>query len=82
MGKNVSFSLFKVRPTPPQVTLKKVERERNLKGAFYFNGELRGMRVLLVDDVLTTGTTLEECSGALLKAGALKIVKLVIAVSL
>jgi len=82
LDKGVSKSLVKVRPTSPQVGFKRRERETNIKGAFYFNGDLENKRVLLVDDVLTTGSTLRECSKALLDAHASCVYKLVIAVNL
>ncbi|PLY01714.1 MAG: amidophosphoribosyltransferase [Desulfuromonas sp.] len=46
------------------------ERQRNVKGAFAVSRRLQGERLLLVDDVLTTGATVRQCAEALLKAGA------------
>lgn len=46
------------------------DRFKNVKGAYYPNLSLSGRTVLLVDDIKTTGATLDECSKALLKAGA------------
>lgn len=46
------------------------DRFLNVKGVFYPNISLKGRRVLLVDDIKTTGATLSECARALLKAGA------------
>jgi len=77
----VSVSLYKVRSTPPQVGLGKSDRENNLRGAFSAKESLEGRRVLLVDDVSTTGTTLEECSRVLLESGALEVQRLVVAVN-
>lgn len=45
-------------------------RFENVKGAFYPNLSLKGRQVLLVDDIKTTGATLDECAKSLLKAGA------------
>lgn len=45
------------------------DRFKNVKGVFYPNLSLKGRRILLVDDIKTTGATLDECSRALLKAG-------------
>ncbi len=46
------------------------DRFKNVKGAYYPNLSLKGRTVLLVDDIKTTGATLDECAKALLKAGA------------
>ncbi len=46
------------------------KRFQNVKGVYYPNLSLKGRRVLLVDDIKTTGATLDECAKALLKAGA------------
>lgn len=58
------------RVTPPQVGLPGDERRRNLQGAFTAAPGARGLRIALVDDVLTTGTTVLELGRALLGAGA------------
>ncbi len=68
------FLLERVRATPSQGTLDRKGRRKNVRGAFRVpaarSGELDGKRVLLVDDVLTTGATASECAKALKKAGA------------
>jgi ComF family protein len=61
--------LRRIRATPPQQGLTAEARRRNLKGAFALTAELQGERVLLVDDVLTTGATVRECSRVLLGGG-------------
>ncbi len=63
------------RYTPPQVGLNKIERRKNVRGAFSVKGEnqLKGRKILLVDDVYTTGATLREASRELLKNGADKV---------
>ena len=75
--------LRKIRWTPDQSDLTAANRKLNLKDAFAVRPRprlLAGKTVLLVDDILTTGTTANECSRALLHAGAAKVVVAVIAV--
>jgi ComF family protein len=59
--------------TTPQVGLNESERRQNVKGAFQCAQRLDGMRVLVVDDVCTTGATLSECAEALHAGGAATI---------
>jgi ComF family protein len=68
-------ALAKVKDTLHQRDLKKSERLVNLKDAFEVKNPeaIRGRRVLLVDDVFTTGATVRACSKELLKAGAVKV---------
>jgi len=65
-------SLKRVRFTPPQVGLGRQERSVNVKGAFSITTPqlLSGKKILLVDDVYTTGSTLVECSRVLVDANA------------
>ena len=65
-------TLRRVRNTPPQARLTREERKRNIRGAFAASSKnrLAGQRVLLVDDVITTGVTVREASRVLLLAGA------------
>jgi len=67
--------LQKKKPTIPQVNLSGAEREKGLRGAFHIirNEELLGKSVLLVDDVYTTGATVNECSKVLLRGGAERV---------
>jgi ComF family protein len=69
------FVLKKTRWSPPQIDLSPQAREENVKGSFAVTdpGRVRGMRVLLMDDVMTTGSTVNECAGELLKAGAWEV---------
>jgi len=66
--------LDRVRKTKTQVGLNAAQRRRNVSGAFAINESaferISGKRVLLIDDVITTGATIEACSRALLKGGA------------
>lgn len=65
--------LERVRDTPQQQGLRARERTRNLRGAFACHQSLAGERILLVDDVMTTGATAEACSQVLLDAGAAEV---------
>lgn len=62
--------LLRTRHGVPQAQLNQKERRKAVKGAFIVNGSLSGERVLLVDDVMTTGATITECVCCLLGAGA------------
>jgi ComF family protein len=64
----------RIRNTVPQASLAFADRARNIRGAFVCDLDLKGMRVALVDDVLTTGASLNECARALRKAGASEVV--------
>jgi ComF family protein len=68
-------ALIRIRDTPPQTTLDGVARRKNLHAAFAVScpEAVCGRRIFLVDDVLTTGTTVTECGKALLAAGAVEI---------
>jgi ComF family protein len=63
-------SIGRVHATRPQVGLRPGERRANLLGAFRASGNLRGQRVAVVDDVLTTGATARAVAAALVEAGA------------
>lgn len=69
------FILFRSRETPPQTQLPEQERRRNVRRAFLSNPEksLGGKSLLLVDDVYTSGATVNECSRTLLGAGAKEV---------
>lgn len=64
--------LKRVRPTVSQIGLTRPQRRDNIRGAFQVvhQNRVKGRSILLVDDVLTTGTTASECARVLLKAGA------------
>ena len=67
-------ALTRIRQTRQQVGLSRAQRADNLQGAFHVSAEMRGLvegrRILLVDDVLTTGATVNAASRALLRGGA------------
>lgn len=65
--------LHRIRATRPQVGLNPQERRRNLIGAFQSQGDLSGKSVVLIDDVITTGHTVEECAKALKGSGAERV---------
>ncbi|NCD25210.1 MAG: ComF family protein [Deltaproteobacteria bacterium] len=62
--------LTKMRDTVPQSTLNREERSRNVVGVFMASSRVAGRSVTLVDDVMTTGSTLTACAKACLDAGA------------
>ena len=71
---------LKIRETKRQADLNKYARSNNLSGAFKTNEAMvRGKYILLVDDIITTGSTLNECKNTLMTAGAQQVVSAVIA---
>lgn len=75
------LSLRRIRFTLPQTKLTSDERKKNVRRAFALVGKtpLKGRTVLLIDDVATTGSTLNECARALKKAGVKGVYCLVLA---
>lgn len=72
-------ALIRLHDTPPQAGLHRDERWHNLVGAFGCPKPLAACRILLVDDVLTTGASLSACAAALREAGATRIEVAVVA---
>jgi ComF family protein len=76
-------ALKRMRATPQQVGLKRADRATNVQGAFQVPEErsvaVAGRRLVLVDDVLTSGSTVDACARALLRAGAAQVDVLVFA---
>ncbi len=66
-------SCQRIRDTPPQMKLKHDARRRNVRGAFRCTGDIRGQHVALIDDVMTTGTSLDELAATLKRAGARQV---------
>lgn len=73
------LALQRTRDTPKQAMLDREARASNVAGAFRVRRDVRGARVLLVDDVRTTGATLAACEAALVEAGAREVTHAVIA---
>jgi ComF family protein len=73
--------LKKGKYTKPQIECTSKQRIKNLKDAFYIENseKIKGKRIVLIDDVYTTGSTLKECAKTLLKAGAKSVDTLTIA---
>jgi len=67
-----AFALSRSRWTEPQTSLARAERHKNVRGAFCLRhpDKVKDQRILLVDDVFTTGATVNECARVLMKAGA------------
>jgi len=64
--------------TRPQVGLNRTQRQTNVNGAFQAAAGFNGKRVLLIDDVFTTGSTLQACAQALASSGAASVYGLTI----
>ncbi|QDL99378.1 ComF family protein [Rhodopseudomonas palustris] len=76
-------ALQRVRPTAHQIGLSRSERAANVQGAFkvpkHRKAEIHGRRIVLIDDVLTSGATVDACARALLRARAVSVEVLVFA---
>lgn len=79
-GRPIELELCrKIRQTAPQVDLPLHERVRNVRGAFDCTHALDGAAIAVVDDVMTTGATLDEVAKTLKSAGAARVVNWVVA---
>lgn len=74
--------LARIRATAPQYGLAPDKRRSNVRGCFAVQGDVRGAKILLVDDILTTGATLDEAAKTLKQAGAKSVYALTLCGSL
>lgn len=74
--------LKKDRETPPQTGVTGKERLKNIRNSFAVTKDVAGLRIVIVDDVITTGATVDECAGVLVKAGAQSVVVVALARSM
>jgi ComF family protein len=72
-------SCSRIRHTPAQAELPWRERTKNIRGAFHCNTDLAGRNIAIVDDVMTTGASLNECARTLKLHGAAQVSLLVVA---
>ena len=72
-------SCQRIRHTPAQASLPWKERGKNIRNAFHCTKDLSGKRILLIDDVMTTGSSLDECARTLKRHGAQEVTLLVLA---
>jgi ComF family protein len=73
-------AIFKIKGNKKQAGLGKAERKTNVRGVYKADGgTVNGKRILLVDDIMTTGSTLDECEKELRYAGATEVTRAVIA---
>lgn len=74
--------LARIKATAPQYGLVPDKRRSNVRGCFAVQGDVRGKKILLVDDILTTGATLDEAAKTLKQAGAKSVYALTLCGSL
>lgn len=77
----ITDTLVKIKATPAQMKLSKEDRQVNLKDAFFIKHpeKIKNKRIFLVDDVYTTGSTIQECAHVLRTSGAKQVFGIVIA---
>lgn len=80
-GAHLSEAILRIRPTLTQTTLSFQDRKKNIRGAFQVQkpDEVKGKRILLIDDIVTTSATVTECARVLKKCGAVSIYVLSVA---
>jgi ComF family protein len=71
--------LLRTRHTAAQMELSLADRRRNVRGAFTARGNLSDAHIVVIDDVMTTGATLDEVAAALKRAGARRVTNLIVA---
>lgn len=72
---------FCVKNYPTQKNLSSLERQSNIKDAFFYDGNLCGKNIIVIDDIITTGATMRECIQELNEKGASQIVIIALAVN-
>lgn len=74
-------TIIKIRDTKPQESLSRTERKTNLVGSYRKHplADVKGKKVLLIDDVKTTGATINECAKVLKRHGATQVIALTVA---
>jgi ComF family protein len=78
-GRELLTSLHRHKNTEMQAQLKFKQRAKNVKNAFTMNQNLSHQHIILIDDVMTSGNTLNECAKVLKKAGAQEVKVLIFA---
>ncbi len=68
-----AFGCQRLKHTPPQASLAHKDRIKNVKGVFACNTDFTGQRIALIDDVMTTGASLNELAKVIKKAGAIEV---------
>ncbi|MDO5047730.1 MAG: ComF family protein [Anaerococcus sp.] len=79
LGIEVLKDFKKVKNTKSQHLLDRFSRSKNLRGAFRINKDLKASRILLIDDLITTGNTVKEIIKVLKEAGAKEVISIALA---
>ena len=78
-SEKLSYAIAKIKETKPQESLGRAERKVNLIDTYRCIADVKGKRVLVIDDIKTTGATLNECGKVLKRAGATGVVGITVA---